>query len=117
MGTQQAYAKVLGGVLLLVGILGLFVGSGTLILFNVNHPHNAVHIVSGILGLLAGFAAEGAWAKTFNRVFGVVYALVAIVGFAGVSSVVTLLNLNLADNILHTVIAIASLGVGFGVEE
>jgi hypothetical protein len=45
-------------------------------------------------------------------VFGTVYGLVAVLGFLNVGTVVEMLNLNLADNVLHLAIAAACLWVG-----
>jgi len=114
---QKTLATVLGAVLTVVGVAGLFVGEGTLLFFNVNMLHNLVHIVSGLLGLLAGLTADGAYAKWYNVGFGSVYLLVALLGLLGVGAVVSLLNLNAADNWLHLLIAVVTLGVGFGASE
>lgn len=113
---QKTLATVLGAVLTIVGVAGLFV-QDSLLGFGVNLLHNLVHIVSGLLGLLAGLTADGAYAKWYNVAFGVVYLLVALLGLLGVSAVVNLLMLNGADNWLHLLIAVVALGVGFGASE
>ena len=110
---QATYAKILGAVLLLVGLIGFV----WLPVFGTNTLHNLVHILSGILGLVAGFAMMGKNAKMFNVGFGFIYLIVAIVGFASVGFFVDLLALNTPDNILHVLIAIVSLGVGFGAKD
>ena len=110
--SQKQFAAWLGVILLVVGLWGLFNGS-MLMWFQVNSAHNWVHIISGILGLLAGLTAAGAYAGTFNKVFGIVYLLVAILGFIGVGVVVDLLMLNTADNWLHLVIGVVTAWVGF----
>lgn len=115
--TQSMFARILGIVLLIVGLLGFVLSSPLLGLFGVNLVHNLIHVVSGILGILAGFTMMGKYAKTFNVTFGLVYLLVAIVGFAGIAFFTDLLVLNLADNLLHLLIAVASLGVGFGAKD
>ena len=113
---QKTLATVLGAVLTVVGVAGLFTGD-MLLWFGTNLLHNLVHLVSGLLGLLAGLTADGAYAKWYNVGFGVVYLLVALLGLLGVGAVMTLLNLNVADNWLHLLIAVAALGVGFGASE
>jgi hypothetical protein len=110
------FAAVLGAILLLVGIIG-FVSEPVLGLFTVSGLHNVVHLLSGAIGLWAGVWGGVAAAQMFNRIFGVVYALVAVLGLLGVGFLITLLDLNAADNWLHVLIAVASLGVGFGVKE
>ena len=61
--------------------------------------------------LACGFAGE-APSRTFAIVFGLVYGLVAILGFAGVQTVIDLLHLNDPDNWLHAGIAVLFLAVG-----
>ncbi len=112
MGANQTWAKLIGIVLVLVGILGFITGD-TLFGFQLNGLHNIVHIVTGLLALWAGFSSGGNYAKTYNILFGLVYLVVALVGFFSVGAIVDLLALNSADNWLHVVIAIVSLGVGF----
>jgi len=114
---QSTFARILGIVLLLVGLMGFVLSSPLLGLFGVNTVHNIIHILSGVLGILAGFTMMGKYAKTFNITFGLIYLVVAIVGFAGVGFFTELLVLNGADNVLHLLIAVASLGVGFGAKD
>src|SRR5437867_9028720 len=65
--------------------------------FHVNAAHNAVHLLTGIVALLAGMAGVGA-AKTFFKIFGVVYGLVAILGFVvGDGLLLGLISNNMAD--------------------
>ncbi len=119
----KTYANILGAVLTLVGILG-FVSPlaphaasaphGALLgLFAVDPIHNIIHLASGIVGLAAANTAGGAYAKLYAIVFGAVYAVVTIVGFIQGSTVLGLIDVNLADNLLHAAIAIVSLAVGF----
>jgi len=76
--------KLLGIVLLIVGLLGF-----THILDALGAhvgpayaTHNLVHIVSGILALYFGFAGSFSSAKGFCLVFGIVYTALGILGFA-----------------------------------
>lgn len=111
-------ANMLGIVVLLVGILGFVPGITTddgllLGIFHVNGIHNIIHIITGIAGIWA--AKNGAKAaKMYFQVFGVVYALVTILGFlTGDGLILGLVTNNTADTILHLVIAIAFLYLGF----
>ncbi len=102
---------VLGVVLLLVGLAGLL--NLPLPVFEVNTTHNIVHLLSGIVALLA--AANGyQYSKIYLIVFGIVYGLVTILGFLMVGFVWDLLALNTPDNYLHLVITAACLIVGLG---
>lgn len=91
-------------------------------LFHVNTAHNLVHIVSGVAALAAGYGgccgvckcADWWTPRMFFRVFGVVYGIVAVLGFwHGDAPVLGYIANNFADNVLHTVIAVVSLYLGF----
>jgi hypothetical protein len=109
--TQKTYAMVVGVVLLLVGLLGFFMASPLLGLFGVNAVHNVIHLVSGAAAL---WLATKGMAKLFNKWFGVVYLLVAVLGFL---NVLGFLAVNGADNWLHLVLGGVSLGVAYGVKD
>ncbi len=111
---QQLLAQVVGAVLTLVGAAGFLTG-GTLLIFGINTLHNLVHLLSGVLGLAAGFYAGGQWARHYNQGFGVVYLLVTVLGFAAPALAASLLAINPADNFLHLGLGIVLAGVGFGV--
>lgn len=117
----QMFALVFGSVYVLVGILGFFVAEQVtggsvddkLIIFPVNHLHNIVHLAVGGLWL-AAFARHD-MAKRVNTSIGLVYLVVAVLGFTGIELVHTLLNIHTsgsADNFLHLVSGAASLYFG-----
>ncbi len=103
---------VLSVVLILVGLLG-FVQDPILGIFEVDNIHNIVHLLSGIVGLLAVSSGES-YARLYLIIFGIVYALVTILGFVNGGSILGLFTVNDADNYLHAAIALVCLGVGFG---
>jgi hypothetical protein len=109
---QTWFATILGAVLLLVGIIGFF-NDPVLGLFPVNGLHNVVHLLSGAIGIWAGVWGGINAARWFNRVFGIIYAVVAILGFVAPGVAASLLEIDAADNWLHVLIAVASLVVGF----
>ena len=110
--TQKLVAQVVGAVLTVVGIAGFFTG-GSLLGFGVNTLHNVVHLASGIAGLALGFSNGGKNAHYFNKIFGSVYLLVAVLGFVASDLMASLLMVNMADNLLHLVIGVVVAGVGF----
>ncbi len=111
-------AILFGLVFLLVGILG-FVSAVTkdemlLGIFHVNFAHNVVHLASGAVFLLCGLAGAGP-SRTFFRIFGIVYALVAAGGFYyGNEPILGIVSNNMADTWLHVVLAVVMLFLGFG---
>lgn len=115
MNTQKT-AKWFGIILLVVGILGFIPGIATdgmlLGIFEVDVVHNVVHLLSGIIALFC--AGSMVAAKTYFKMFGVVYGLVTILGFLGNDPVFGLIVVNNADNILHLLIAVIALALGFG---
>ena len=114
----------LGVVFILVGILGFIpnpiVGSSGI--FETDLGHNLVHLAAGGVLLFAGMQSESL-ARLGLQVFGVVYLLVGLVGFAVVDSAVghgsllNLVHLNSADNWLHIALGLVLLGLGFGVRK
>lgn len=115
---QKTVALVFGAVFTLVGILGPILGgaNGELIIFGRNYLHDVVHLASGLVGLGAGFYAAGEYAGEYLKGFGAIYLVVTIAGFAAPGLLADLIGLNMADNILHLVLAIALLGAGYGLE-
>jgi hypothetical protein len=114
----QTYALVFGVVLVAAGIIGFFYDASFAIpvassapvfgILDVNGWHNVVHVLTGALGLAVVSSWSGA--RTYALVFGVVYVLVAIWGFATPPVIAFgLLPVNLEDNILHLLIGIAGL--------
>jgi hypothetical protein len=113
-------AMVFGVVFLAIGLLGFVPGVTTadgllLGLFQVSPLHNVIHILSGAAALLAMSSVSNS--RLYFRVFGVVYALVALVGWVQGTTVLGLIDVNVADNILHTVLGLAILGIGFGLPD
>ena len=110
-------AVLFGVVFLLVGILG-FVPAVTkdqmlLGIFHVNAAHNCVHLLSGVVALIAGMTSVGA-SRMYFRIFGLVYGLVAVMGFfVGDGMLLGLISNNTADTWLHVGIAAVSLILGF----
>jgi hypothetical protein len=115
----QKLAWVFGIVLTLVGVLGFVPGVTTdmmlLGIFHVDMLHSIIHIVSGLAALAAAWGMYSS--RLYFQVFGVVYALVAVVGFVQGDTVLGLIGVNMADNLLHVVIAALALYAGFMVKE
>ena len=113
-------AVIFGVIFVAVGVLGWIPaanpGGKLLGLFDVNAAHNLVHLATGIIGVIVGVASDKA-SKTFFQVFGVVYALVAVLGFySGDQPLLGIVSNNSADSVLHVVIAVVALYLGFGMK-
>jgi hypothetical protein len=111
-------AVLFGIVFILIGILGFVPGvtdehQMLLGIFHVNAAHNVVHLLSGAAALFAGMTSAGA-ARIYFRVFGVIYGLVAVMGFMmGDGMLLGMISNNTADTWLHVGIAAVSLLLGF----
>lgn len=104
---------VFGVVLTLVGILGFVMPSPLFGLFAVNGLHNVVHLATGIVFLGVAFMAP-MQSVMAAKVFGVVYAVVAILGLVmGGDMLLGLIAVNMTDHILHIALALVLLYVGF----
>lgn len=117
----QTIAWVFAVVFVGVGVLGFVPGVTTadgllLGIFQVDALHNIVHIASG-LAAAAAVMISAAYTRLYFQVFGVVYAVVTVVGFAQGDTVLGLISVNMADHILHLVIAAALLYLGFGTKD
>jgi hypothetical protein len=115
------YCLAAGATLLLAGILGFVADSSfdtgsnvqgdDLVVFEVNGWHNIVHILSGVVLL----AAYRRWDTARNVAigFGLVYGLVTIIGLIDGETVLGLLPVNGADNVLHIALSALGLITGF----
>ena len=106
-----------GTVFLAVGILGFVPGITTndmlLNIFMVNAAHSVVHIASGVIFLLASMSGAGA-ARLWFQIFGIIYALVAVLGFMNPTGLLLgMISNNPADTWLHVVLAVVMLAIGF----
>jgi hypothetical protein len=122
----RLYALTVGAVLTVIGIIGFFYNASFAVgndinasdpvfgLLAVNAWHNIVHILTGVLGLLAaGYAA-----RTYALGFGLVYLVVAFLGFIDFASgdlddtILQVIPVNTEDNFLHLVLGILGLAAG-----
>lgn len=103
----KTFMKIIGVVLVIVGIVGFFVPlAGT---FDWTLTQNIVHLGTGVLALLFSGSAKGS--AVLARIFGFVYLIVFVVGcfthsFLG-------LNLAVADTIAYLVLAALFLYFGY----
>ena len=111
----KTVCKILGVVLLLVGVVGF--AAPNLLGAHLNSTHNVVHIVSGAIALYFGFAGTLSGAKAFCLVFGVVYLALGALGLTlGTGEdrmwMVGPLHLGTADHGIHSLLGIIFLAGG-----
>ena len=114
MGSTLAkiYVVLSGAILVVVGVVGFFRHE----MFNLTFPpaHNIFHLVSGLIALWAGLGKNVDGPRRFGLIFGTVYTLVAIAGFAGLRDLGPIqLDLNTHFNFIHLGVGLLSLTAGF----
>ena len=115
---MRKVATIFGVVMLAAGVAGFIPAlcpDGKLFgIFAVNAVHNVIHLATGAVAIGVGMASDHA-ARMFFRIFGVVYALVAVLGFfhRGDEPLLGLIAHNAADMWLHVAIAAFALYCGF----
>jgi hypothetical protein len=111
LGTAFGILFLLGGLLGFVpGVTrdGMFLG-----VFMVNTAHGIVHLASGAIFLVASRSGARA-ARAWFRIFGIVYAAVALIGFAvGDGMILGLISNNRYDSWGHAMLAFVMLLIGF----
>ena len=119
MGVNARSAAILFGVVfVLVGILGYVPNPivGPNAIFVTNGTHNLIHIVSGIVLLAGAYSSLGS--SLALKIIGIVYGLVAVLGFAMMNDMMLgMVAMNAADRWLHVVLAAVILIAGFGLSD
>ena len=117
--TARLAAIVIGIVFVLVGILGFIPNPivGPTGYFVTNTLHDLIHLISGIVLLAGAFSALGS--SMALKIIGVVYALIAILGFFAITNgmLLGLIPVNTADQWLHVVLAVVILVAAFGLPD
>lgn len=130
---NRILALVLGIIFTLLGIIGFFTApenstgvQAILGIFDSDLIHNIFYLISGLLGIAAAFTG---YSRIYNRVFGIVYVLLGLLGLipalyfpAGAYGTdnglfLGLTHLNAGDHILHLIAGVIALAVGYFVTE
>ncbi len=110
----KTLVMLLGIVFAVFGVLGFF-SNPILGIFGVDSVLNVIHLVSGVLALV--MASSGARsAKSFAKIFGLIYGIMAVAGLAmGTDgNILWLYSTNMAGVYLHLAIALVLSVVGMG---
>lgn len=110
----KTLAVVFGVIFVLVGLLGFVpnpvVGMGAL--FETDMLHNLVHLIFGIILLVVAYQAT-AQAALWLKILGVVYLILALIGWFMGAPLLGLVVANDADHWLHVVLGIVLIAAGF----
>jgi hypothetical protein len=112
----KTLSVIFGVVFVVVALLG-FVQEGEVVgIFHTNTAHDVVHLVVGLIMIVLGTKSSSA-ATSGLKVFGVVYLLIAILGFVAIGdadtvSLLGLVEVDGSDNYLHLVLGVVLLLVG-----
>src|SRR5437879_13798677 len=105
----KTFGMLFGIIFLAIGILGFVPGITTndmlLGIFMVNKAHSIVHFASGAIFLVASMSGAGA-ARLWFQIFGLVYAVVAVMGFlVGDGMIFNLIATNQTHTWLHAALS------------
>src|SRR5712692_1123674 len=114
MGSTLAniFVVLSGFILVVVGVVGFFRHE----MFNLTFPraHIIFHLFSGLIALWAGLGKRADGPQRFGLIFGTLYTLVAVAGFAGLRDLGPIqLDLNTHFNFIHLGVGLLSLAAGF----
>ena len=116
----RSWMTVAGLLLIAGGLIGFVPGNPIAsespdALLRVNAIHNVVHLATGALALLIAFATHGETLANGTIGFGVLYAVVAVVLVVDPTMFGLFADApaNTADHLLHVVLAVVSIAVGF----
>ena len=120
MGTMspvRQFAGIVGALILLLGVVGLFFEGYLFGLVNVDIAEDIVHLLTGALFVFVGFGQrDNALAKMVVGVLGAIYLLVGILGFISPTLFGILQHsYSTADNLIHLIIGVASLVVAYAI--
>jgi hypothetical protein len=114
----RTLCKILGVVLLIVGLVGFAMPN--LLGMHLTPIHNIIHLLTAAIALYLGFAGSAEGAKTFCAVFGAIYLLLGILGFAAPGVVASVIGHPgpvssgdlTPDNAVHLLLGIVFLAAG-----
>lgn len=114
--SPRMYARITGIALAAVALLGIVMelaADGSFIpgFLEFDWTHDIVHVVLAAVALFVGFGASPAFARTYAKLFGVVYLALGVVGFFVADLVI--LQLELGENLVHLLIGAWGVAAGF----
>lgn len=126
---RKNLALVFALVFLVIGIAGFIPalapandhGQLLLHIFQINTVQSVIHLLTAAAAF-AAYAGGSYYSATYFKVFGVVYAAVALWGIPGLMKAYDgvlfgLIHVNAATEVLHIAIAVAALWAGFALKD
>lgn len=108
-------ATILGVIFLAIGLLGF--GAPTMLGMHLSTTHNIIFLIAGLLALFFGWRGSLQAARGLCYVFGVVFALVGLIGLLAGGPLLTIipgqLMFGTADSIVHLIFGALFLLGGF----
>lgn len=114
-------SAIIGGVILtIVGLVGLAPqlftdtdASASIVYgtFLISSEHSPLYLLTALAAFVS--ARSERWATWFFRIFGVVYGVVAVIGFNQSVAPLGFIDVNSSDDLAHLCIGIACLILGF----
>lgn len=112
-------ARIIGSIFILIGILGFIPENpiiSTIGFFHANIGHNILHIILGIILIIATKTTRSA--LLWLRIVGGAYLMIALLGFILIAnttseSILGIIDINQADNWLHTALGVLLLLLSF----
>ena len=105
MSISRVSALLLGVVIIIFGIFGFlqyFTPDGVLFgVFQVDLIHNLIHVISGLIGIIAAIPNQRRYAAWYILEMGLIYGAITIIGFLLNGDVFGFVFFNLNDNLLH----------------
>lgn len=111
----RTYARVVGIVIFLIGVVGLIAGDQLFGVLNIEITEDIVHLVTGGLMAAVGFSASDGVVRTVVGVLGVVYLVVGVLGFVapGLFGLLPQHGYSIVDNLLHLVLGVLGIAVAW----
>lgn len=117
----QWFGLIVGALMVAAGVLALIAGSTNFgsvsggagenfVIWRVSGWETVLYVVFGLLGILS--AARAASARSFALTLGLLFAVIAVWGFADGESVASVFAVDTTDNITYAVLGAAGLLIG-----
>jgi len=113
---SRTYAKVMGVVIVLIGVGGLVLGEKSLLgVLNIDIAEDIVHLVTGGLMAVVGFRGSDSAVRSVVGGLGIVYLLVGVLGIMVPDMFGLLPNEYeiVLDNLIHLTLGVLGIAIGF----